>query len=199
MLSTVYKNVLTNNELTQLVDYYKDKPAIHSEPNVINKNLEYHVPEDFSYKLLNPKINSILGKDHEFYTGSYKECLKPYPVHTDSIDLHAELKTVMGFSNKHIHNVAVLIPLVEGPEFCTVVFDIFSKEEFGTKRLATPNSLQANDFTHTSFSTVSHLPIATEYHWQLGDILIWDKSQYHVSTDFAKHGLIKKFLILFMA
>jgi hypothetical protein len=200
MTSKIYNNVLSIEEIESIISFYKDKPDAGTESYVVNKNLEYHRPVDFSYKLLNPKLNQILGTDHEFYTGAYKECMKPYPLHTDDNQRHSELGTVMSFSNRQIHNVALLIPLVEGPVFKTITFDIFSKEDLNTKRLKDVNELDSNDFTHVNnFNTLRKLPIDTIYNWKLGDMLSWDRDQYHISADFAKHGLIKKFLILFMA
>lgn len=198
-MSNVYKNIFSIDEINQIIDFYQNKPDAKTESHVINKNLEYHRPVDFLYKLLNPKINQILGTNHEFYTGSYKECLRPYPLHTDDTQTHMRLGTVMGFSNRVIHNVALLIPLVEGPEFKTITFNIFSKKDLVNKRLTTANELLPDDFTHTNFNTISRLPVDVVYNWHLGDVLSWDRSQYHISADFAKYGLIKKFLILFMA
>ena len=199
-MSTVYNNILSIDEINQILNFYKYKSDVKSEPYVINKNLEYHIPTDFSYKLLNPKLNQILGTQHEFYTGAYKECIKPYPLHTDDNQTHQDLGTVTSFSDNHIHNVALLIPLVEGPEFKTVTFNIFSKEDLNSKRLSSSNELTTNDFTHIyNFNLLSKLPIDTVYNWKLGDVLSWDRSQYHISADFAKYGLVKKFLILFMA
>ena len=195
----IYKNALSLSELNQLLEYYQTQPEIHNEPNVVNKNLEYHRPIDFSYKILNPVVAGILGPDHEFDTGAYKECLQPYILHSDSHEQHAEYGTVTSFATTQKHNLAMLIPLVDGPEFSTVTFDIYSKQDITTKRLSMPNNLVKEDFGHDNFDTINHLPVSEIYNWQRGDVFTWDRQQYHISTNFARYGVVKKFLILFMA
>lgn len=200
MINKTYRNVLDQQDITALIEFYKLKPDAGTESYVVNKNFEYQIPEDFSYQLLHNKLERILGP-HEFDTGAYKECLKPYPMHSDSPETHDSLGNVTSFGHGKKLNLAVLIPLVEGDEFCTVVFDCFSKSDLQTKRMATVNQLNREDFTHCvdQWGTISHLPVLDVYRWRLGDVFVWDRQQYHVSTDFARHGLVKKFLIMFVA
>ena len=200
MINKVYRNVLDQQDITALIEFYNLKPDAGTEPHVINKNFEYQIPEDFSYQLLHDKLEQILGP-HEFDTGAYKECLKPYPMHSDSPETHNDLGTITSFGHGKKLNLAVLIPLVEGDEFRTVVFDCFSKQELRSKRMATVNQLNREDFAHCAdqWSTINHLPVLEVYRWNLGDVFVWDRQQYHVSTDFARHGLVKKFLIMFVA
>lgn len=200
MSNRVYRDVLSQDDINALIEYYRDKPDAATESYVINKNFEYHIPEDFSYQLLHSKIEQILGP-HEFDTGAYKECLKPYPLHSDSPETHTDLSTVMMFGSEKKHNLALLIPLVQGDEFCTVVFDCFLKDDLINKRLDKPNQLRRDDFGHCKnlWHLINHLPVASTYHWRCGDIFVWDRQQYHISTDFTRYGLVKKFLIMFVA
>lgn len=200
MTSKIFNNVLTTEDISALIKFYHDKPDTKTESYVINKNFEYQIPEDFAYQLLHPKLEKILGP-HEFDTGAYKECLQPYPLHSDSPETHEKLSTVTSFAAKKRLNLAVLIPLVEGNEFCTVVFDCFTVQDLKDKRQVTTNQLKSEDFGHCkgTWPVINRLPVVNEYHWQLGDIFVWDRQQYHVSTDFARHGLVKKFLIMFVA
>lgn len=200
VINKVYRNVLSQQDITALIEFYNLKPDAGTEPHVINKNFEYQIPEDFSYQLLHDKLEQILGP-HEFDTGAYKECLKPYPMHSDSPETHNDLGTVTSFGHGKKLNLAVLIPLVEGDEFRTVVFDCFSKRDLIEKRTATPNQLNREDFDHceSQWWTINHLPVLEVYRWNLGDVFVWDRQQYHVSTNFARHGLTKKFLIMFVA
>jgi hypothetical protein len=202
--SQIFRNVLSKEEIQLILDFYTDKHDAKTEQWVINKNLEYHIPEDFSYQLLNSKLTAILG-EHEFATGAYKECLRPYPLHVDAYDAHAELGTVEQFATVKKHNRAMLIPLVEGHPFKTVTFKCYAKKNdfrpAPADWLVDTNELNPDEYTHCKFDIdlIKHLPVDTEYSWQLGDILTWDRDQLHISADFAKHGLIKKFLIMFIA
>ena len=200
MINKVYRNVLSQQDITALIEFYELKPDADTELHVVNKNFEYHIPEDFSHQLLHNKLEQILGP-HDFDTGAYKECIRPYPLHSDSPETHNNLGTITSFGHGKKLNLAVLIPLVEGDEFCTVVFDCFSKQDLCSKLMPTVNQLNQEDFAHCAgqWKTISHLPVLDVYHWRLGDVFVWDRQQYHVSTDFAKHGLVKKFLIMFVA
>ena len=48
-MSTVYKNIFSIDEINQINDFYQNKSDAKTENHVINKNLEYHRPVDFSY------------------------------------------------------------------------------------------------------------------------------------------------------
>ena len=195
--NNIYTNVLTIDDINALLEFYKDKPDAKSESYVINKNFEYHIPEDFSYRLLHNKIENIIGP-HEFVTGAYKECLKPYPLHSDSVETHNALGTITTFATGKKLNLALLIPLVDGDNFCTVTFDCFSKQDLISKRQATPNQLRKQDFDYSGWNIINHLPVSNVYKWRLGDVFVWDRNQYHISADFAQYGLVKKFLIMFV-
>jgi len=200
VINKVYRNVLSPQDITALIEFYKSKPDAGTESHVVNKNFEYQIPEDFSYQLLHSKLEQILGP-HEFDTGAYKECIQPYPLHSDSPETHNKLGTITSFGHGKKLNLAVLIPLVEGDQFRTVVFDCFSKQDLRSKLMPIVNQLDREDFTHCTnqWGTMSHLPVLDVYHWCLGDVFVWDRQQYHASADFARHGLVKKFLIMFVA
>ena len=200
MSSRIFQNVLQPEDISAILEFYQHKPDAKTESYTINKNFEYHIPEDFSYQLLHEKIEKILGP-HEFDTGAYKECIKPYPLHSDSPETHSSIESLMSFGTKKNLNLAILIPLVEGDEFCTVVFDCYSTQDLKNKQQPTPNQLKQQDFGHCTnqWPMLNRLPIVDVYHWRVGDVFIWDRQQYHVSADFAKYGLVKKFLIMFVS
>ncbi len=190
MSSRIFQNVLQPEDISAILEFYQHKPDAKTES---------YIPEDFSYQLLHGKIEKILGP-HEFDTGAYKECIKPYPLHSDSMP-ESGIESVMSFGTKKNLNLAILIPLVEGDEFCTVVFDCYSTQDLKNKQQPTPNQLKQQDFGHCAnqWPMLNRLPIVDVYHWRVGDMFIWDRQQYHVSADFARYGLVKKFLIMFVA
>jgi hypothetical protein len=199
MTSKVYNSVLSRYEIDSIVKFYQSRPVAIEDSYSKNKNLEYQIHDDFSYQLLNPKITSMLGQ-HEFATGAYKECIKPYALHVDAYSAHQDAGTIMSFATEKNHNCALLIPLVEGPCYKTVTFSCYSKNNSFqvASWLQEKNSLDPAEFPHCD-SHITHLPVDIEYTWRLGDILRWDRDQFHASADFTRHNVTKQFLILFIA
>ena len=199
MTSKIYSGLLSFKEIESIIAFYNSKPVAAKDEYSKNKNLEYQIPNDFSYQLLNPKITAILGK-HKFATGTHKECIKPYALHVDAYEAHKDANTITSFATKKNHNCALLIPLVEGPHYKTVVFSCYSKNNnFQIHQwLQEKNSLDPAEFTHCD-PRITHLPVEIEYTWRLGDVLCWDRNQLHASANFARHGVTKQFLILFIA
>ena len=182
-----------------IIEFYESKEIKATDHWSNNKYLEYQVPEDFSYQVLNPKLTEILG-DHEFDTGAYKECVQPYGLHVDAYKAHQDTNTITSFSSAKKHNKALLIPLVEGPAYKTVTFKCYSSTNnynlsnwYGDKNL-----LNTKEFGHER-RNITLLPVDVEYSWRLGDILTWDRDQLHISADFTRFEVTKKFLILFIA
>jgi hypothetical protein len=199
MTSKVYTGILSQSEIDSIIKFYETKEIKATDHWSNNKYLEYQIPEDFSYQLLNPKLTEILG-DHEFATGAYKECIRPYGLHVDAYEAHQETNTITSFSSAKKHNKALLIPLVEGPAYKTVTFNCYAtvnrndiSDWYGDK-----NSLDPKEFRHER-RDLTLLPVDIEYSWRIGDILTWDRDQLHMSADFTRFGVTKKFLILFIA
>ena len=199
MSSKVYSNVFTKEEIDSIINFYESKEIKATDYWSNNKYLEYQFTEDFSYQLLNPKLTEILG-EHEFATGTYKECIHPYGLHVDAYEAHQETNTITSFSSAKKHNKALLIPLVEGPEYKTVTFKCYSatnnynlSDWYGDKNL-----LDSKEFGHER-KDITLLPVDVEYAWHLGDILTWNRDQLHISANFTRFGVTKKFLILFIA
>lgn len=198
MSSKVYSDVFTVKEIESIIKFYESKEIKATDQWSNNKYLEYQIPEDFSYQLLNPRITEILG-EHEFATGAYKECVKPYAIHVDAYKTHEETGTITTFATRKKHNRALLIPLVEGPGYKTVTFKCYSNtNQVKQEWLQDINTLDFAEFPHCS-NNITRLPVDVEYAWQLGDILSWDRDQLHASADFTRFGVTKKFLILFIA
>ena len=199
MSSKIYSNVFTQEEIDLIIEFYESKEIKATDHWSNNKYLEYQVPEDFSYQVLNPKLTEILG-DHEFDTGAYKECVQPYGLHVDAYKAHQDTNTITSFSSAKKHNKALLIPLVEGPAYKTVTFKCYSSTNnynlsnwYGDKNL-----LNTKECGHER-RNITLLPVDVEYSWRLGDILTWDRDQLHISADFTRFEVTKKFLILFIA
>jgi hypothetical protein len=198
MSSKVYSNIFPKQEINLIIDFFESKSIAAQDEYSKNKNLEYQIPEDFSYQLLNPRITEILGK-HEFATGAYKECVKPYSLHVDAYKAHEGTGTITTFATAKKHNKALLIPLVEGPGYKTVTFKCYSDtNQIKQEWLQGKNTLDFSEYSHCS-NSITQLPVDVEYAWRLGDVLSWNRDQLHASADFTRFGVTKKFLILFIA
>ena len=101
----------------------------------------------------------------------------------------------------------VLIPLLEDPEFRTIVFDVHSQEDLGMgeplpeQYLTGKNDLDLGWFTHMEESARSQIPkfsVDKIFNWKLGNMITWPRTKLHASTDFSKFGLCKKFVILWI-
>jgi hypothetical protein len=198
-MSKVYQNIFSKDEIESIINFYESKEFAKIDHWSKNKNLEYQIPEDFSYQMLNPKLNKILG-EHEFATGAYKECTQPYGLHVDNYEAHQDTNTITSFASVKKHNKALLIPLVEGPAYKTVTFNCHSITNSYdlSKWHGDKNSLDPLEFPHET-QKITLLPVDVEYSWRIGDILTWDRDQLHISADFTRFGVTKKFLILFIA
>jgi hypothetical protein len=205
MNAVVYKKIIPTEVIDSIIKFYDNEPEVYSESGIINKNLEYHIPENFIFQTLNPYLVQLLGNDHEFSTGAYKSSNKPYIIHVDSRVQFDKYGTMSFDSGKVKQNKAVLIPLVEGPEFRTIVFDKQSDlnpvaSELEEHRTNIKNHLIPEDFTHEKmFNIINYLPIQIDYQWELGDVMTWERNQWHISSNFARFNKIKTFLVLFVA
>ena len=213
MQTSIYHNLFTAQEIQDILEYFESKPynTVEEYQGVVyskNKNLDYQIPDSFAYRNIRPKINSILGQDHEIFMGCYKECYQSYSLHYDSPRSHSRFDSKYQIPANSKYNIAILIPLIEHPRFKTVIFDVFDEDVadktlmFDSTCLIGHNDLDLEEFTHVPEEyrkDLNLLPVDTIFQWRIGDAVSWDREQLHCSTDFAKFGLIKKFLILFIA
>ena len=190
MLAQVYKNILSPTEISQLIEYFDNKEISVSKHYGNDKDIDFDVKDSVCYNLVRPIIDKILGKDYECCGSAYRETTQPAPLHDDQNFPNVTKKFNRGF----------LIPLVEGKEFNTVIFDAVGKPDL-VKNLVENNKLNPNDFTHESLAVqqlITQLPVDLMFTWKLGDMVSWDTDQLHASTDYSKYGLVKKFIIFFI-
>lgn len=203
-VAKIFRDIIPKNLINDICEFYNKEPAQSAETDIVNKNLEYHIPENFIYTALKPYMDVVVGPDHEFSTGSYKASKKPYIIHVDSRVQHDKYGCMSFDSGVVKDNKAVLIPLVEGPEFRTVGFKYWSDYNPNRKDVqnarSNKNHLLKEDFTHDPlFDDINFLDIDFDYEWKLGDVLVWDRNQWHMSSNFLNFNKTKTFLVLFMA
>jgi hypothetical protein len=203
--SRVYENIFTPEEIKILQRDQDVRPVVLDTNGIIDKNLDYHIKHSISHKIIRPKINEIIGHNHDFSSGCYKEAHRPYQTHVDNSMFQNKWYK---FTTNFNHNSVVLIPLVEGPQFNTAFFNVWSDEDLGMGQLlpdqylTESNNVDLNLFTHIKEpvrAQISKLSVDNIWSWKLGNVIVWNRNQLHSSTDFAKYGLVKKFAVLFLA
>lgn len=203
--SKVFDDVFTMEEINSLRQDQLGRDISLTYNQVDDKSLDYQDVYSVAHRIIKPKLDQLLGTDHEFQTGAYKDARFPYATHVDTQEYH---KDHYNFACANRYYCAALIPLCQDPEFRTVLFDVHSDTSVGMGKelpdsyLDSSNDLPMSWFTHIKEPTRSQipkLPLDRVYHWQLGGMIFWPRTQLHASTDFSKFGLCKKFVIIFVA
>jgi hypothetical protein len=212
-MSMIYENIFSLKEIEILLKYFDTQPYTHIEEvnGVIrckNKNLDYQIPNSLVHNIVRPKLQLLLG-DHEISSGSYKESYFPYATHVDGRHRPDMLDgTIYQIETKLNLDIAVLIPLSENFNYKTVTFNAYDEKyngmgtELKEEWLVSSNDLDLNEFDHIQESVRKNLvklPLDKIFTWKIGSVFTWNRDQLHTSTNFAKHNLIKKFMILFIA
>lgn len=211
--SLFIENVFTSAELEELHDHFAQQPVAHhyAPQNTKNKNLDYDIPRSPVNRLVKPRLTEILkDPDHEFFGGAYKEYTIPFQLHIDNVLPTATLT----FRKPARHNTAFLIPMMAQPELKTAIFDVFmpighnfhahgshdsAKQELEPFLMKSNNGLNQSEFDHLKepfMSMLPHIPVDRVQEWKLGSVITWHFDQLHCSTNFAKHGITKKFMVL---
>lgn len=207
--SKIIPNTFTKEEISKLkFDLYSRSPA-KIKNNIMDFNLDYHLEDSVTFKIVKPKIDALFGNDHCFASGCYKIAFRPYETHFDNQNF-LNHSNVYSFSSTKQNEAAVLIPLVQGQYFNTVLFDVYSAEyhRMGKPLPSNFEQLNHNDLNLQHFDhfddelakqQLTKLPLDKIYNWHLGDLVIWHRDQLHCSTNFQKFHLNKEFIILFLA
>lgn len=200
------RNLFTPEEIAILAEDCDSRPlSVYNNVVNINKNLDYHFEGSISNKILKPKLDSVFGEDHYVAQGCYKVNSLPLGTHIDNAG------TLYQWEKQDLpprHQVGMIIPLNESEHFATVTFDVYSDSWHGmSELLPAEHETGSNDF---DLSRLDHIPeparsqlkkfnVDQVFQWRLGDAFMWNKNQLHCSTNFAKYGLEKKFVLLFIA
>lgn len=200
------QNLFTKEEIALLAQDCDSRPlAVYNNVVNINKNLDYHFEGSVSSKILKPKLDQVFGQDHHVAQGCYKVNSLPLGTHIDNAG------TLYQWEKQDLppkHQAGMIIPLNESEHFCTVTFDVFSDTWHGMSELLPAEyETGSNDF---DMDRLDHIPeparsqlkkfnIDHVFEWKIGDAVVWNKNQLHCSTNFAKYGLEKKFILLFIA
>jgi hypothetical protein len=204
--SYIFHDVFSMAQINLLRQDQHQRPQGESGDRNQVKHLDYNLPDSVACQVIRPKLNDIIDPDHRFTNGCYREARYPYATHIDNYDFH---QPFYSFEAERKHSCAVLIPLIEDPEFRTVLFDLHSNQDLGIGR-PLPDDLvckqKSNDLDPAWFSHISepargqlqYVPVDKVFEWRLGSMVTWPRTQLHASTDFSRFGLCKRFAILFI-
>ena len=204
--SKIISDMFTATEIALLAQDCDSRPIAETDNTInINKNFDYQISGSASNRIIKPKLDKLFGPEHTVSQGCYKIVSVPYGTHIDND----------GFRQRHYtHSLdtkfetAILIPLIEDTRFCTITFDVFTDELHGMGKLLPAkfetgsNSFDLTELDHIAQPAreqISRFNIDTVFRWKLGSAMTWHKNQLHTSTNFAKFGLVKKFIIIFVA
>lgn len=206
--SIVYDDVFTVEEIDQLREFYDAQPVAYTNESTGNqaKNLDYHIPGSTAFRIVRPKLNKLLGNDHNFLIGAYHECHSPFQTHIDNAKYTEQWNS---FNVQRKHERLFLIPLMEGPNLNTIMFDQFSEEDVGMGQLLPQewtkeaNDLDLNELTHIDKAArdqLQYIPVDQVINWKKGRMFSWNINQLHASTNFKQHGIdIKKYILIGIA
>lgn len=205
----IIHDVFTLAEIKKLQDCCNAQPIARVENiNIISKEIAFHHHLSPFRKIIKPKIDKLIASDYTVDTSAYKECAMPYSLHVDSYHYQKKCSTYQFSDGTVVHDRAILIPLVDGKDFRTTIFDIKCEShfDFGTplpaEWLTSTNNLNLNNYKHIpeyQRRDLNKLPLNGEYEWKLGSVITWDRSQLHCSTDFSELNFIKKMIVIFIA
>ena len=203
----VIKNLFNESEIKKFLDLYKDLPTtVHNKKqNVIkkrwlvdySKELENLFCERLKKEIGNFKMDNLLTDDGNEIYGLFQESYNPIGLHIDG-----------GFNFKDMIYKQSLIPLT--PTGSTVVFKnrfygnstnfTLNKEELEVKDLKYGQNKRSSEhiglfdgkpfdvkihekyLKHEKIENLTGLEVELIYEWELGSMLIFDRTNLHCSS-----------------
>tara|TARA_A100001011_G_scaffold362944_1_gene412431 strand:+ start:1413 stop:2153 length:741 start_codon:yes stop_codon:yes gene_type:complete len=204
----VLKSVFSQTEINEFLDLYKKLPTtVHNKKqNVIkkrwlknfNKNLENKFTERLTSQIGKFKLDNLKTETGEDNLGLFQESYNPIGLHVDA-----------GFNSKEIIYKQTLIPLTSVGS--TVIFKnkfygnstnfTLDESELGKTKLGYGQNIRSKEhlsmydkkpFSETDFKkylkheridNLAGLEIELVYEWEIGSMLIFDRTNLHCSSD----------------
>ena len=203
----IIKNLFSKDEINKFLDLYNELPTtVHNKKqNVIKKrwlkNINQKLEELFNTRLKNEigqfKMDNLKDERNEDVLGLFQESYNPIGLHVDA-----------GFNTEEIIYKQTLIPLT--PKGGTVIFKnkfygsstnfTVDKEELKEKKLKYGQNIRSSEhlnlyknipfnnseyekyLKHEKIENLSGLEIDIVYEWELGSMLIFDRTRLHCSS-----------------
>jgi len=203
----IIKNLFSKDEINKFLDLYKKLPTtVHNKKqNVIKKrwlkNINQELENLFHTKVKNEigdfKMDNLKDENNEDVLGLFQESYNPIGLHVDA-----------GFNTEEIIYKQTLIPLAS--KGGTVIFKnkfygnstnfTINAEELEVKKLNYGQNKRSSEhleifnnkpfnksdhekyLTHEKIENLSGLEIDMVYEWELGSILIFDRTRLHCAS-----------------
>jgi hypothetical protein len=203
----IIKNLFSKDEINKFLDLYKKLPTtVHNKKqNVIKKrwlkNINQELENLFHTKVKNEigdfKMDNLKDENNEDVLGLFQESYNPIGLHVDA-----------GFNTEEIIYKQTLIPLAS--KGGTVIFKnkfygnstnfTINAEELEVKKLNYGQNKRSSKhleifnnkpfnksdhekyLTHEKIENLSGLEIDMVYEWELGSILIFDRTRLHCAS-----------------
>jgi hypothetical protein len=213
MTATVFSNVFDPTEINTLIEFYDELPIsnvrYHDDGEIFRtmKHSQYNLQEQAAYQILHPKISAVLGP-HQFSGGHYMDSHLPFQLHVDSISAY-EHRDVEIFDAPAQQNRGVLIPLSENTHFHTMFFEHYTDRfdmpdlEHMLAETPAPDLIEPwvelmDHHDRRWCDLISRLTLDCVAEWHIGDVISWPRNQLHCSSNFAKHGLTKQAIVIWI-
>tara|TARA_B100001121_G_scaffold306955_1_gene327475 strand:+ start:3162 stop:3860 length:699 start_codon:yes stop_codon:yes gene_type:complete len=200
----IINNFINNDEIKSFQRLYKDLPLEinNDRQKIVKKKWSYKFYSDLQKKykeklkfyLKNYKMDNPVTKNGEESLGLFQESFKPVTLHVDT-----------GFDFEKILYKQTLLPLSENGETiifknrfygCSTTFSI-SPMELSAKGYNKRSSEHINLYNGKEFDKIMHekylghedinnlkgLEIDLVYKWKLGDLLVFDRTSLHCSSN----------------
>jgi len=203
----IIKNLFSKDEIRKFLDLYNKLPTtVHNKKqNVIkkrwlkniNKELENLFCSRVENEIGNFKMDNLKDESNEDILGLFQESYNPIGLHVDA-----------GFNSEEIIYKQTLIPLT--PKGGTIIFKnkfygnstnfTINEDELQQKNLKYGQNLRSSEhlklyenkpfdksdydkyLTHEKMENLLGLEIDIVYEWELGSMLIFDRSRLHCSS-----------------
>jgi hypothetical protein len=208
----IYHNVFDAEEIKKLTNFYSTLPIVSEKRSTDGqlfrniKNTEYNLQDELPYQIIHPKLEKLIGQ-HRFTGGHYLDAHQPYVCHIDTIPSFNKRDVPVHESLDH-RNLGILIPLVENKHFHTIFFNHYleslnpgymNKISCNSDTTLEPEIMALLDHhTAEELSNIAKFKLDTVADWVVGSVLSWDRNQLHCSGNFAKYGLTKQAIVLWV-
>lgn len=213
MTASVIDNFISLEEIAKIQQYYQgtvflNKGYIEVDGQQTLQWENLNIDRWIWSEILDSKVKERFGS----YTvskgcGKFQRCHYPFGMHVDS------KKRMSGNIDNTDEGYALLIPLSEGKNCCTVFWDeyfdsvddlnelIVNFSNMSLEKVLNNGLDQKYELScawgDTSKSLVNHLKFDKAVEWKLGQAVTWNRNQLHASTDFNKHRPFKDCLTIF--
>jgi len=195
MKTFVIKNFLTKQQIDyalnfrEPIDNFHDNDGVYGSDVVTTGQQWLDNSSDFAIQILE-KLHTHQEFAHNGWDGiQVMHAHRAYDVHSDWY--HTKNQVIINDTTTHVPTYTVLMPLTAG-DFATVIFDQAGEYndfyEYKSKSQPLEQCINNEDWkrycSHCHAEDQNYLTLKHAYHWQVGDLLAFDRKLFHCSANF---------------